>query len=150
MWYFFFLGPLNVDDVTKDSCHLSWKAPDDDGGQDIQYVVEKQDQATGVWEPVAECKGTNCDVGKLTPNHEYKFRVKAVNRQGESAPLVTQMPIVAKNPFDEPGKTSKKHSAYGESYKTVEKSRLLDCTVSLHVNQFITKMPRSIHTSSQK
>ncbi|GAU87381.1 hypothetical protein RvY_00244-2 [Ramazzottius varieornatus] len=99
-------GPLNVDDVTKDSCHLSWKAPEDDGGQDIHYVVEKQDQATGLWEPVTECKGTNCDVGKLTPNHEYKFRVKAVNRQGESAPLVTQVPIEAKNPFDEPGKTS--------------------------------------------
>ncbi|XP_055331451.1 twitchin-like isoform X3 [Paramacrobiotus metropolitanus] len=99
-------GPLDVTNVTKDGCHLSWKTPEDDGGQDIShYVVEKQDQETGLWEPVAEVNGTQADVTKLTPGHEYKFRVKAVNRQGESAPLVTKVPIEAKNPFDEPGKT---------------------------------------------
>lgn len=77
-------GPLDVTDVTKDGCHLSWKAPEDNGGQDIShYVVEKQDQATGLWEPVADVNGTQADVTKLTPGHEYKFRVKAVNRQGE-------------------------------------------------------------------
>ena len=32
-------GPLDVSDVTKDSCHLSWKAPEDDGGQDISHYV---------------------------------------------------------------------------------------------------------------
>lgn len=42
-------------------------------------------------------------MGKLNEGHEYKFRVKAVNRQGTSAPLQTDHAIVAKNPFDEPG-----------------------------------------------
>jgi predicted phage tail protein len=43
-------------------------------------------------------------VTKLTPGHEYKFRVKAVNRQGESKPLTMHSSVIAKNPYDEPGK----------------------------------------------
>lgn len=38
-------------------------------------------------------------VTKLNPGHEYKFRVKAVNRQGQSEPLTTLHSIVAKNPY---------------------------------------------------
>ena len=29
-------GPLQVDDVQKDSCKLKWKKPDDDGGNPIR------------------------------------------------------------------------------------------------------------------
>lgn len=39
---------------------------------------------------------------KLTPNKEYKFRVKAVNMQGESKPLAEEKSIIAKNQFDAP------------------------------------------------
>lgn len=39
----------------------------------------------------------------MTPGKEYKFRVSAVNAEGESEPLITEGTIVAKNPFDEPG-----------------------------------------------
>ena len=39
------------------------------------------------------------DVTGLTPNKEYKFRVMAVNKEGESEPLETSEAIVAKNPF---------------------------------------------------
>lgn len=35
----------------------------------------------------------------LTPGHEYKFRVAAVNAEGESEPLETLETIIAKNPF---------------------------------------------------
>jgi len=35
----------------------------------------------------------------LTPGKEYKFRVTAVNAEGESEPLQTVESIVAKNPF---------------------------------------------------
>lgn len=35
----------------------------------------------------------------LTPDKEYKFRVTAVNAEGESEPLQTEKSIVAKNPF---------------------------------------------------
>lgn len=35
----------------------------------------------------------------LTPGHEYKFRVKAINKEGESEPLETFSSIIAKDPF---------------------------------------------------
>lgn len=43
-------------------------------------------------------------VGKLNEGHDYNFRVKAVNRQGESKPLVSDTSITAKNPWDTAGK----------------------------------------------
>lgn len=39
------------------------------------------------------------DVKGLQEGHEYQFRVKAVNDEGESEPLVSDGSIVAKNPF---------------------------------------------------
>lgn len=42
-------GPLKVSDVYAEGCKLSWKPPDDDGGQPVEkYVVEKMDEATGM------------------------------------------------------------------------------------------------------
>lgn len=35
----------------------------------------------------------------LTPKKKYKFRVKAVNKEGESEPLETEEPILARNPY---------------------------------------------------
>lgn len=39
------------------------------------------------------------DVKGLIEGHDYKFRVKAVNDEGESEPLETDKSITAKNPF---------------------------------------------------
>jgi hypothetical protein len=42
-------GPLDVSDITPETCSLSWKPPLDDGGSPItNYVVEKLDPFTGV------------------------------------------------------------------------------------------------------
>ena len=38
-------------------------------------------------------------VDGLTPNKKYKFRVKAVNKEGESEPLENDEPILARNPY---------------------------------------------------
>lgn len=38
----------------------------------------------------------------LIEGHDYNFRVKAVNKIGESLPLVCQSPITAKDPFGRP------------------------------------------------
>lgn len=35
----------------------------------------------------------------LTPKKKYKFRVKAVNKEGESEPLENDEPITARNPY---------------------------------------------------
>lgn len=42
---------------------------------------------------------TAMDVTGLTPGKEYKFRVRAVNKEGESDPLESTKPVLAKNPF---------------------------------------------------
>ncbi|KAF2885739.1 hypothetical protein ILUMI_20443 [Ignelater luminosus] len=95
-------GPLEVSDITKDGCTLKWKKPKDDGGEPIEgYVVEKFDPETGIWLPVTKTSGPTpeCKVDGLIPGHEYKFRVKAINKEGESEPLETDGTIVAKDPF---------------------------------------------------
>uniref|UniRef100_A0AC34GPF1 Twitchin n=1 Tax=Panagrolaimus sp. ES5 TaxID=591445 RepID=A0AC34GPF1_9BILA len=97
-------GPLVAKDVTKDSCVLRWNEPDDDGGSPIShYVVEKQED-NGKWVPCGESPDTSLKVGHLREGHDYKFRVKAVNRQGQSKPLQSDQAITAKNPWDPPGK----------------------------------------------
>lgn len=94
-------GPLAVSDVTAESVHLKWDKPDDDGGEPIEhYVVERMDTETGRWVPVLTTKTPEADVTGLTEGKEYLFRVKAVNAEGESEPLVTDIPVTAKNPYD--------------------------------------------------
>ena len=104
-------GPLEVKDVTKTGCKLSWKKPEDDGGVPIrEYEIEKMDVETGKWVRVgkvaADTPGSpgfgdkpEMVVTGLNPNSAYKFRVKAVNDEGDSEPLVTLKPVVAKNPY---------------------------------------------------
>ncbi|XP_073811656.1 projectin protein bent isoform X33 [Musca autumnalis] len=100
-------GPLKVNDVHADGCSLTWNPPDDDGGQlIINYVIEKFDELIGRWVPAGETDDntTSFEVKGLTPDHKYKFRVRAKNRQGVSDPLTTTQPILAKNPYDTPTK----------------------------------------------
>ena len=41
------------------------------------------------------------EVENLQPGQEYKFRVMAVNAEGESEPLDADKSIIAKNPYGE-------------------------------------------------
>ncbi|CAF1142161.1 unnamed protein product [Rotaria sordida] len=103
-------GPMKVADITKESCTVSWKPPLDNGGCPIEkYVLEKQDVARGGWTPAGEVSGTttSMNVTKLTPGKEYLFRVRAVNKEGESDALETSAAILAKNPYDEPSAPGK-------------------------------------------
>lgn len=98
-------GPLNVSDITKHGCKLKWKKPDDDGGAPIDhYQIEKLDPLTGQWIPCGKSTEPEANVTGLQEGKPYKFRVRAVNKEGESEPLETETAIIAKNPFDEPGK----------------------------------------------
>lgn len=96
-------GPLKVSDVHKEGCTLKWNPPLDDGGSPIDhYFVEKLDTDTGKWVPAGRSKDPTISLDNLEPNHEYQFRVAAVNSEGESEPLVGLDKIVAKNAFDPP------------------------------------------------
>lgn len=93
-------GPLKVKDVTKNGAKLQWEKPKDDGGVPVSaYVVEKLDMQTGRWVPVGRSQKPEMEVKGLVEGHEYKFRVKAVNDEGESEPLETESTIIAKNPY---------------------------------------------------
>jgi hypothetical protein len=101
---------MKVSDVTKETCVVSWKPPLDNGGCPIErYIVEKQDVGRGGWTPAGEVNGDNTSlrVTKLIPGKEYLFRVRAVNKEGESDPLETSGATLAKNPFDEPSAPGK-------------------------------------------
>lgn len=95
-------GPLEVTDVHKEGCKLKWNKPRDDGGLPLSgYLVEKMDVTTGRWVPVGivDPDKTEQTITGLEPGKRYEFRVKAVNEEGESEPLQTDVPIVAKNPY---------------------------------------------------
>ena len=100
------MGPLEVFDVLADQCKLSWKAPFDDGGSPIkEYNVELLDPKTKKWRRVGKCKPDppfKHPVEDLVEGEEYKFRVNAVNDEGESEWLESDKPIKAKNPFGPP------------------------------------------------
>ncbi|EDW50927.1 GM26811 [Drosophila sechellia] len=101
-------GPLQVNDITKHSCKLKWEKPDDDGGSPIDYYeIEKLDPHTGQWLPCGKSTEPEAKVIGLHEGKAYKFRVRAVNKEGESEDLETEKPIIAKNPFDEPDRPGK-------------------------------------------
>lgn len=111
-------GPLEVSGVHKEGCKLNWKPPKDDGGVPVEgYVVEKFDPDMGIWLPVGRTTEPGMEVSDLTPDHEYEFRVKAVNKEGESEPLVTLAPIVAKDPFSVPGKPGAPEAVDWDAHK---------------------------------
>ncbi len=97
-------GPLEAHDVFADNMTLEWKPPSDDGGVPVDhYTLEKFDTSTGHWVPAGRTSGseTNFKAEGLTQGKDYKFRVHAVNAEGESEPLETTQPITAKNPYGE-------------------------------------------------
>ena len=75
----------------------------DDGGTTVShYVVEQKDCASGNWATVSKFnRGTKAEVMGLEDGEKYEFRVSAVNEHGQSEPLVTARPIVAKYQFGE-------------------------------------------------
>ena len=95
-------GPLDVSDVTAKGCKLKWEKPEDDGGEPVDhYVVERMDKDTGRWVPVCSSREPEAEVDGLNEGHEYLFRVKAANSEGEGEPLETMTPTLAKNPYGE-------------------------------------------------
>jgi len=103
------IGPIQIDDVTKNSCSISWRPPEDDGGSEItNYVVERREVHSTSWVPVSNLvSGTSTTSAQLQEGHEYEFRVMAENALGRSDPLVTDKPVMAKDPFGTPGRPGK-------------------------------------------
>ena len=98
-------GPITVTDVRAKRATVHWQQPEDDGGSPVTgFVLERQDADTGRWVPCGEAgpADTAARVEGLSPGKRYKFRVKAVNAEGESEPLETEEPVTAQNPYTVP------------------------------------------------
>ncbi|ESO91796.1 hypothetical protein LOTGIDRAFT_91265, partial [Lottia gigantea] len=93
-------GPLDVSDITAETCKLKWNPPEDNGGGEITgYIVEKQEEGSNIWEKVpGMVTGTSHNVRGLKDGKHYTFRVKAENIYGTGEPLVGDK-MLAKNPF---------------------------------------------------
>ena len=105
---------LTANEITAEGANLNWLPPKDDGGSPIlSYVVEQCDgKGKENWKKVGEVTGepapvTNFKVTGLENKKEYKFRIKALNAVGSSEPLTMGKPMLAKNPYDEPGEPGK-------------------------------------------
>ena len=89
-------------EVTKESCQLTWKAPESDGGSPVTgYFIERAQKGSSRWlrcnkQPVSD---TNYKVTDLIEDTEYIFRIVAVNKIGEGPPGPESVPVRAKDPF---------------------------------------------------
>lgn len=63
------------------------------------YEIEKLDPLTGQWIPCGKSTEPEFNVTGLQEGKPYKFRVKAVNKEGESEELEQDKSFIAKNPF---------------------------------------------------
>lgn len=95
---------FTVDEVSADFVSLLWQPPNYTGGCQISnYVVEKRDIGSTVWQTVsATVARTSIKISRLTQGTEYQFRIAAENRYGKS-PFVESEPVVAQYPFKPPG-----------------------------------------------
>lgn len=91
-------GKPTVKDVAKTSAFLNWLKPEHDGGAKIEsYVIELLKTGTDEWVRVAEGVPTTEHFLKgLMEKQEYSFRVRAVNKAGESEPSEPSDPVLCK------------------------------------------------------
>ena len=95
-----------MDNLTKSSCTLSWKAPEFDGGSDIHgYYVERCSGFSTRWIKVNKSliSATSMEIRDLVEFNDYVFRVIAENDAGLGKPSEPTSKIIAKDPYDRPG-----------------------------------------------
>lgn len=97
-------GPLKIDDITANGCLCQWKEPEYDGGSPIlHYLIEySQVMPIQVWKLAGKATETTFKVSDLNEGKAFNIRVKAVNEEGESEPLMGVDSFVAENPFGVP------------------------------------------------
>lgn len=76
--------PFTADNLTTDSCKLTWFFPEDDGGAQISnYIIEKREAERKAWTACSyNAARQNAVVQNLTLGKAYFFRVAAENAVG--------------------------------------------------------------------
>ncbi|MEQ2279002.1 hypothetical protein AMECASPLE_004985 [Ameca splendens] len=101
---------LTVEEVSANFVSLSWQPPLYTGGcQLTNYIVEKRDIGTSVWQNVSTTVArSSIRISHLTQGAEYVFRVAAENRYGKSQFIETET-VIAQYPFKPPGPPTNIH-----------------------------------------
>ena len=99
-------GPMEPENITRDTIGLSWKPPEDNGGCAItNYVLEKRESSRRSWTRISmTITRTTAVVQGLVENESYMFRVSAENILGVGPPIETALPLVTRDPVSEPGR----------------------------------------------
>lgn len=88
------VGPLQVSDVTNDSCKLTWNPPEQDGNSKLLgYCIEKRDVKKSSWAFVTRTTTTNAAITGLIDSAKYYFRVAAENALGTGPPIENKEPV---------------------------------------------------------
>lgn len=92
-----------IKDVDSMELTVKWSPPEKDGGSKVtHYVVEKRDMKRMSWTTVGgHVMDTKLRVVNLMEGSEYAFRVKAVNKVGESEPLEGKDSVKMKSKYGE-------------------------------------------------
>lgn len=97
---------MQLEELKKKSCVLSWKAPEFDGGSPVAgYNVERQQPFSNRWSKVNKeiITKTKYEIKDLVELEEYNFRVVAKNEAGIGKPSEQTGAIVPKDPYSKPG-----------------------------------------------
>lgn len=94
---------LKFGDVTRDSVHLTWEPPDDDGGSPLTgYIVEKREVSRKTWTKVIDLvTDLEFTVPDLVQGKEYLFKVCACNKCGPGEPAYVDEPVNMSVPASE-------------------------------------------------
>ncbi len=109
-------GPLRIEEVSAEGCVCSWKEPDHDGGSPVKhYAVEKATKSSAGWQLCGRTGDTSYRVTGLTADKEHRLRVRAVNAEGESDPLICVDGFVPENSFGVPTAPGRPEMVDGDS-----------------------------------
>ncbi|KAJ8352204.1 hypothetical protein SKAU_G00236800 [Synaphobranchus kaupii] len=92
---------LKVSDIARGTCRLTWKPPDNDGGERIMsYFIEKKTVQGKAWTKVnPACGSQSFVVPDLIEGQEYLFRVRAENSLGMGKHVETIQRTRARDPI---------------------------------------------------
>ncbi|VDM17726.1 unnamed protein product [Hydatigera taeniaeformis] len=99
-------GPLKCTDQSATSLVLNWQPPENDGGLPIKkYHIEQNEVGSSEgWQPlsIVMAPATSCPVSDLREGIAYRFRVRAVNDQGDGEWLNTESSVSLNRPIGPP------------------------------------------------
>jgi titin len=88
---------VKIDEVERDSVHVNWRSPQDNGGLPIiKYTVEMCPTSSSTWTKAGSTRKNDYTIINLSGQTTYKFRVSAENETGMSEPSIESDAITTK------------------------------------------------------